>query len=376
MPSVLEINDPSQLDDHRLLWSALLAQTPGATFFQSLDWLETYWRHFGPGQRLRVLIVSAGGGPVGILPLVVRTDCTRIGPVRALTYPLDDWGSFFGPIGPNPTATLLVGVEHVLATERDWDLLDFRWVDPEHDRGRTQSAMRAAGLRPGKQAWDHTAVVKTCGTWDEYWNSRQVKWRNNVCRLRRRLAEQGKVTYVRYRPEGRAYGDGDPRWDLYDACVELAEESWQGSSTDGTTLSHASIRSFLRDMHRDAAKAGAADVNLLLVDGRPVAFEYNYVYRGSVFGLRKGFDPAWRAFGPGTVLQYLSLEDSFRRGDRLYDLGPGSPDCKRAWETGTMTSYRYTHYPAAVARAQVLRLKHWLTGRFFERGNRATAHSA
>jgi len=147
----------------------------------------------------------------------------------------------------------------------------------------------------------------------------------------------------------------------------LAEKSWQGSSATGTTLSHESVRSFLREMHHEAARAGGADLNLLLVDDRPVAFEYNYVYRGNVFGLRKGFDPAWKPFGPGTVLQQMSLEDSFRRGDWLYDLGPGSPECKRPWQTGTVTSYRYTHYPATVARAQVLRLKHWLSARFPDR---------
>ena len=88
MIDVEEINDPEQLADRRLLWNALLPQTPGATFFQSLDWLEVYCRHFAAAQRLRVLVVSADGRPVGILPLVVRTERTRVGRVRTLTYPL------------------------------------------------------------------------------------------------------------------------------------------------------------------------------------------------------------------------------------------------------------------------------------------------
>ena len=58
MIHVEEINDLEQLAGRRLLWNALLPQTRGATFFQSLDWLEVYWRHFGAGQRLR-----RAGGP-------------------------------------------------------------------------------------------------------------------------------------------------------------------------------------------------------------------------------------------------------------------------------------------------------------------------
>ena len=107
MSHVEEINDIFQLEGYRLLWNALLPQTRNATFFQSFDWLKVYWEHFGVGQRLRVLVVCSEGRPIGILPLVVRREKSRVGPIRVLTYPLHDWGTFYGPIGPNPTATLI-----------------------------------------------------------------------------------------------------------------------------------------------------------------------------------------------------------------------------------------------------------------------------
>ena len=159
---VLEINDIDQLAGYRLLWNALLGQNRDATFFHSFDWLETYWRHFGHDQKLRVLIVLEDDKPIGILPLVVRTESTRVGPVRVLTYPLHDWGTFYGPIGPNPTATLKAGLDYVDQTERDWDLVDIRWVDADNrDRQRTPTAMRAAGFSPRQQPWAQSAIVDT-----------------------------------------------------------------------------------------------------------------------------------------------------------------------------------------------------------------------
>ena len=107
------------------------------------------------------------------------------------------------------------------------------------------------------------------GTWSDYWQSRPRKWRHNVGRLRRRLAQHAEVSYIRYRPEGDAFGDGDPRWDLYDACGQVAAQSWQATSATGTTLTHDSVRSFLRDVHAAAARFGGLDLNLLLLDGRP-----------------------------------------------------------------------------------------------------------
>ena len=101
MAHVREINDIDELVHYRLVWKNLLAQTRRPSFFQSLEWLEVFWKHFGQGRRLRVLVVYEGDEPLGIFPLVVQTERTRAGSVRVLTYPLDGWGSFFGPVGLN-----------------------------------------------------------------------------------------------------------------------------------------------------------------------------------------------------------------------------------------------------------------------------------
>ncbi|MGA2068680.1 MAG: GNAT family N-acetyltransferase [Thermoguttaceae bacterium] len=377
MTTIEEINDPVRLADLRPLWNHLLGETPGATFFQSCDWLECYWRHYGPGQRLRVLVVRDGQRPLGILPLVVRTERTRVGSVRVLTYPLHDWGTFYGPIGPNPAATLLAGLGHVRRTRRDWDVLDLRWVDQDGcDEGQTEWAMRQAGFRPCRQAWDRAGQIDTTGTWEDYWAGRDKKFRHNVDRCRRRLADQGEVTLVRHRPSPGLKGDGDPRWDLYDACVAVARRSWQGDATDGTTLSHPGVAGFLRDVHAAAARRGAVDLGLLLVAGRPVAFIYHYHYDGRLYGLRKGFDAEFAHLRPGLVLQYLVLEDGWRRGDRSCDLGVGSHDSKRHWQTAVATSYRFTHFPAAVVRAQLLRLNRWVRRKVHGQHDLACAQSA
>ncbi len=367
MSHIREINDANELEELRLLWAALLPVTPGASFFHSLDWLQVYWKHFGSDQRMRVLVVSVADKPVGILPLVVRRESTRIGGVRLLTYPLHDWGSWYGPIGPNPTVTLVEGLKHIQRTKQDWDLLDLRWIQRRvHDRGRTRTAMQVAGFEPQWNPWVENSWIDLSGDWDSYWATRTTEWRNNVRRCERRVAQQGKIEYVRYRPLGTAVGDGEPRWDLYDACEQIAERSWQGSSVTGTTLSHDSIRTYLRAAHERAAERGAVDLNLLLLDGQPAAFAYAYQYQGYVYGLRMGFDANVSKEGTGTVLQYNVIRDCFARGDGLYDLGPDASAAKRYWRTSLETSFRCTHFNENSWKAQVLRckraVKHWWQG--------------
>lgn len=358
MYDVAEINDIANLDRYRAVWRELLAETPGASFFQTLEWLEVYWRHSGRQQTLRVLIVGDREKPIGILPLVIRRERRKVGSVRILTYPLDDWGSYYGPIGPLPIDTLLAGLTHVRQTTQGWDLLELRWAPPESDdASETGEVMCLAGFPPRRSVRAETAVIDLSGSWADYLGTHSSKWRNNFRRWEKRLQAAGDVQHIRHRPAGRSHGDEDPRWDLYEHCERLAAISWQGSSTTGTTLSHATTREFLRDVHEVAARNGCVDMNLLSLSGQVIAFAYNYYFNKRIEGLRVGYDPEMSTLSPGNLLYAQAIEDSFRRGDRLYDLGPGSLDCKRQWCSRIEPILQYTYYDPRSFRAQLMKWK-------------------
>jgi CelD/BcsL family acetyltransferase involved in cellulose biosynthesis len=361
MIKVREINQIEDLGELRACWQELLSQTPSASFFHSLEWLECYWRNFSRGQHFRVLLVTDRQQAVGILPLVVRSESTRVGQLRILTYPLQDWSSFFGPIGPNPSATLLAALRHVRQTPRSWDVLDLRWIDVDRtDLGRTQRAMAQAGFPPYAQKWDRTSLVEFPDTWHSYWHGREGKFRKNIDRLHRRMTEMGRVRLVRLCADPASPGKADPRWDLYDTCVALAQRSWQGTRGDKTNLCDREVGRFLRDVHAAATASGAVDLCLLYFDDEPAAFMYNYRWHGTVYGLRRGFDPRFRDLRPGLVLHKLMLEDGYQRGDRVYDLGTGSHSSKLPWRTGMQTSYRFSYFASFDFRAQLLKWSRWL----------------
>lgn len=358
MSMVEEINDIRDLAQFRPLWNALLAETRDASFFQSLEWLEVYWKHFAGNQKLRVIVVGDSGETAGIVPLVVRPVRTRVGELQYLTYPLDDWGSFYGPVGPRPWVTLQAAFRHIQRARRDWDVFELRWVDADgRDGGLTGKAFEASGIPAHKHPWVVASLVELNGTYDEYLASRSAGWRRSHRRNERTLSRKGAVTHVRYRPRGEDYGETDPRWDLYEACEEIARRSWQGASRTGTTLSHESIRGFLREMHETASRLGAVDVNLLMVNGEPVAFNYGYHCRGYVDVIRCGFDP--NLDGAGSLALERLIRESYDLGDRKIDLGPGSLEYKRRWHTDSVTSYRYTHFARTDVQAQLLNFNRW-----------------
>jgi CelD/BcsL family acetyltransferase involved in cellulose biosynthesis len=353
---IREFNSLEELESLRSVWRILLEHTPNANFFQSLDWLNVYWKHFGAKQRLRVLAVENGGVTTGILPLVVRRERTKVGPLRFATYPLDFWGSFYGPLGADSDAVWTVAADYLRTATRDWDVLEPRWV--AGDTGACaglQCILSGAGFRPLTTTFDSSAVIELDGTWDEYFSQRTPKWRNNFRRWSRRIDELGEVAYVRYRPKGGE--DSNPRWDLYEQCLQLASSSWQGSSKTGTTLTHDSVANFLRDVHEAAARCGGVDLNLLYLNDRPIAFAYNYYFQGHVFGLRVGYDPEFKSIGAGNLLYGRIIEDSFRRADRLYELGPGTLDAKRHLWSAVVPICRLSCFRSFSLRQQLIRLR-------------------
>ena len=259
----------------------------------------------------------------------------RIGSVRVLTYPMDGWGTFYAPIGPQPTATLLAGLRHIAATPRDWDLVDLRWVDADGlDKGRTRQALRGAGLAGAATAVDASGpdrIVERLGSVLVEPGARLAARSRSIAATARLNAENWNTSAIG-RPEHLAATA--IRGGTYTMPAKKSRGG-VGKAHRPTARRSATNRcaSYLRDAHESAAAAGGVDLNLLRIDGRPAAFAYNYHFAGQVYGLRAGFDPAVAPSGSGTVLLRLMVEDSFRRGDERIDLGPDSLEYKRRWAT-------------------------------------------
>ena len=338
------------------VWFELLNETPRATFFQSLPWLKTYWDHFAGDQQLRVLVEQQGSEVVGILPLVARTEDTKVGRIRYLTYPLDYWGSFYGPIGRHPADTLRHGIEYLARSGTNADVLELRWLSSEDQQAQhAEQIMKSVGYSPVCDRLDPTAVIDLPETWDEYLSSRTGKWRNNLRRWERNLAEYGTISYRRFRSQrgdNKAAGQ-----EFFAECQRIASQSWQSHSTTGTTLTHQNVAAFLGAVHSRAVECGCVDINLLYLGEEAIAFAYNYVFNGHIFGLRIGYTADLPCKGAGNLLYAKTIEDSIARGDWRYDMGPRHIEIKRALMTRELPVYRLSCYKSLSVRQQLMKLK-------------------
>lgn len=362
MASVIEVNRIEDLRAYAYFWNRLFLKTPHATFFQTLDWLETYWKFFGQNKKLRVLLVQVDSEIVGILPLVEQKETTHAGPVRVLTYPLDAWGPFFGPISGEPTATLYTAFRYLANTSKSWDLFDLRWIEEEVDRGRTLTAMRCHGFTPVPLPWQTSYAIDLPDDFDAYLATRSPKFRATIRRAIRK-AEQEGIYQERYRAVTDTARPFCPNEELYDQCVDLARRTWQGGSSTGTTISHEETAEYFRECFVKASRCGMLDLMTLKRDGKLIAFSYNHHHQGRLLGMRMGYEPDCKRLSPGVALLGMQIRDSIRRGDSQIDLGSEHGDVKKRWINRTLTSQRMCHYSGLSVQAQILRWGHWLKHR-------------
>ncbi|QDT72298.1 GNAT family N-acetyltransferase [Lacipirellula limnantheis] len=354
MLKVREINQLTELSTLRETWSRLLKATPRFSFFQTFEWLEAAWGHY-PQQRLRAVIVERDGDVVGIVPFCVRTERRRIGAVRVLTYPLDDWSTFYGPISAEPTVVMKASLKHIEATPHDWDVIDLRYVDQAAAEYMTiGEAFRETGNRFFIRPRMEVRFCRMDDGWNQYVESRSRNWRRQMRRDIEVLEKAGPVEMLRYRPEAGGTGRDARTLEIYAICEQIAAKSWQAEAESQSTLSSPRVRDLLLEFHCRAAALGMLDTNILTVAGRPVAFNYNYVAEGRTYGLRAGFDPSAEMEHCGRILLYKMLEDSFARGDAEYSFGPGRQAYKDRFATELRCAYTFRSYSTATIKSRVM----------------------
>jgi CelD/BcsL family acetyltransferase involved in cellulose biosynthesis len=364
MLKISEINDLRGLEPLRGVWRELLTATPGYSLFQTLDWLEEVWDHYPLPQKLRLVVVERAGRPVGIVPLCVRTEMRKVGALRVLTYPLNDWGTFYGPIGADPATAIGAAIGHIAATPRDWDFIDLRWVDEAGGEFMAVGeALRRAGLDFRARPRMEVRLCRMAEGWEAYRQSRSRNWRREMRTDMASLESMGEVRLVRHRPTA---GGDDPAVDdeMFETCASIAEKSWQAADPAQSTLSSPRVRDVLKRVNRRAAALGMLDANILTVGGEPVAFNYNYFVDGRAYGLRSGFDQKAGLKNCGKILIYKMLEDAFRRGDVEYSFGPGRQLYKDRFATEMRRAYTFRHFARGSVRSQLLNLRERLAARF------------
>ena len=128
----------------------------------------------------------------GMLPLNIQTQDTQLGPLRTLTFPIDGWGSFYGPIGPDPAAVLTACLQYLRGAPARPFLkkLDLRSLPDYFDQKSSNDTSHALADN------GEVAMLDLLGNWDTYWAAQSGSQSPSECGALRTPVSRTRVNHL------------------------------------------------------------------------------------------------------------------------------------------------------------------------------------
>ncbi|QDU81393.1 hypothetical protein Pla110_31340 [Polystyrenella longa] len=312
---VTEYHNLEELKTVSDVWNRLWSQTPDSSFLHSYEAFEATCALTGLRDDLKVLMVSLMGKPIGFVPFVIRPMETSLGTLRVLTFPMEEWFSFYNTIGPHKTIILQAAIKHLKKSDRNWDYLDWTGLLKQ---GREKERLETAGILHGMKMEQHSSrecsVINLEKGWYSFWTNADAEMRQTAHSMERRLQGMGRLRLMRCRSIAENQVDEPGENLIYQHLQKILSENL--ANPIGKTKERRGTRNseFISRIHNAAVGQAVADWSVLYVDDEPIAAAYGLAHQGRLEMLSLSSRVGW-PMESRLVLMKMLLEDSCRRGD-------------------------------------------------------------
>ena len=312
------VRTPERLDQLREPWTALLERAAEDSVFLTYEWNRTWWEAFGRqgDGGLYVLAAWAGDELVGIAPLL-RERRRVFGRTRPTIASCSNvYSDRFNLVVDRKhlEVCLAAFVEHLVENRRQWHLVQLGPMVRQSPV--TEALLRVlgrAGIPHGVSSSFQSPFLALPRIWEEIVEGRRPKFRNRLRKLSRGKKLDGLSTKQTESPAR-----------VSDA-MEISRHTWQHANGTGIG-STGPLKTFYTRLAERAAAAGWFRLGLATLDGRPVCFEYNLLYKNVLYNLKIGYLPEQADWSPGLFLKYHVMTQLVEAGVSEYDfLGTDEP---------------------------------------------------
>lgn len=305
-------------------WNDFVAASGGDIYFL-VEWMESWWAHYGAGRRLRCFVARRNGEIVAALPFF--TEDLNLGPLKIRIAKLV--GADFGVPVLIPAA-VDVALADVLPLILS-DLLEHQACDAvsfsplSESSGVAETCRRLARV---DERW-HLAVDEQSGchitfelptSFAEYLGQLPKKARSNLNRPMRNLEKDHKI-------ETRDV-QGAEAITLFPAFADLHHEQWSAEGRLGHFGDWPNSLAFHRQLLERLNRI--VHLHVLSVDGQPVAMQYGYEFESRFYWLlpARKLGERWKKHGIGAIALARMIASLIERGVSHIEAGRGHYDYK------------------------------------------------
>jgi CelD/BcsL family acetyltransferase involved in cellulose biosynthesis len=311
--------DDSLFDTLAPEWNALLGDSRGNHVFLTLEWQQTWWQSYRPGD-LHVIAIRDDAGVLNGLASCFIDHNPQYG--RMLRFvgcvEVADYLEVIIRRGAEQ-AVFTTLVDYLMGEGlAHWDRLDFCNVrEGSPTLEIMPDLLEARGLDVTVKFEDVCPVIDLPGTWDEYLAMLDGKQRREVRRKMRRADGHG-LTWRVVGPE-----------DDLDAEVVSFIRLMEASAPDKTEfMTLPGNRDFFTRLAPAMMAKGWLQLVFLDFKGAPIAAYLNFDYANRIQVYNSGLDPDQMALSPGWVLLGHTIQHAIEQGRDEFDFLQGDEEYK------------------------------------------------
>jgi CelD/BcsL family acetyltransferase involved in cellulose biosynthesis len=310
------------------VWNNLL-QSNGSenSIYLTHEWVSTWWKHFGEGKKLNILLIEREKQIIGIIPLI-RNEY-RVGLFKLHT--LESMGAFnsnfVGLIPPQNGEEVITALLSYLVDElkKSNSIIMLKEV-PEDSRFlgllRRHAPVFSEYVFVEEKVTTLAPYILLPTTWDEYFRSLSRKRQQD---LRRGLRDSQKTHGFEF----RICADGELNNRLGE-FFDLHQSRWRSDNINGM-FSDPKMKEFYRDLATLLLKKNWLNFSYLAASGEMTSAVYGYMYNSKMYPSTAARDLRYAEYGVGHLHYMFLIKYAIEKGLREFDFLKGDEPYKFYW---------------------------------------------
>jgi len=309
-------------------WNDLLEKSLHPLVFLTHQWIDTWWKAFGTGKSLFILLVHDGNELTAIAPLMIHDDEDILlgRPHVAIKARKIE---FIANVHSNRT-DIILGNKPIEACEEIikflsgdcsnyWDIMSLEYL-LLHSASTMllENALKKKNIPYKQYPLQSSPYLPINCTWSEYEQNLSKRYKNDIVRKIKKLSKKGNVILKKYQ-------DTSDVAHILDQLFTIASKSWKEKENTALSSTEQS-RAFYTDLAYTAAKEGWLVIYILYLDEVPLVFDFSLKFENRLLSLKTEYDENYSEYSVGHALKWKQLEGIFDSGVTEYDLlGPTMP---------------------------------------------------
>lgn len=325
---VREVNDFQSLKDD---WNIILnGNVLGDNVFLTWEWLSTWWKHFGEGRKLLLLVVEDESEIIAIAPLMLsKYKLPFLGTVKKVEFlgvRHSDYNNFI--ILKREAECIRLILDYLLNAVEDWDWIELKEIPEIHKDAHYLHKLFSNipfKLKLKRRVCNICPYIPLPNSFDMLLKKLSKNMRQNLNKYLRRIKANYHIEFKRYDEVGLSANDAMRLF------IRLHEARWTIEEKDGAFRRDSKWKSWSFEIAEIFAGKGWLGLYFLLADHEPISTQYTFEYGDKIYYYLAGFDRQFSRYSVGNLTIMFLLKRGIQNGFKEYDMMRGNEPYKLHW---------------------------------------------